>query len=478
MGAVPPPPGSGGQRRMSLGGAEGSCVDVLVTDSERKTPKYLVAAAQGCAALTPQWVHDCCAASRLLAPGTKAGYMLRPPALQLRDQPVLHGVRVHLAGEARFRETFGAIVRHGGALLLDHVEAAAGGGGGAVSEAAVDVVLYDGELTAAERERALRDVQRAARRLRIPVHDHEWVVSVLLSAQLPDGFLPTTGKASQEGAGVCSPEVGGRAGGRRSGRRSSAALRQQPQQQQQQGVQGAGRAPSQEAAPAGQQQQQQQARKRARHETTPTAQQSPAPAAAAAAAAAAATATPPPSSPALTPGPATSPAPAAGPSASAVSAPITWLGAPLPAPAGATAAAQHRQHYAGFTKAGTTIKLGDCVLLPPGPADSLPVVARIEALWQEVPSDGVPRQLARCARFYRPSETIFPLGGPGGQQQVFSSGHVEERVALAAVVGRCWVVMAGAGLPRGAVPACVFHCSFHYNHVDMTLGAAVAGGTR
>jgi hypothetical protein len=324
----------------------------------------------------------------------------------------------------------------------------------------------------------------------VPVYDHEWLVAVLLAAQLPEGLQPAgaRGGLSQDAAGAApalpSPEVAGR-GGRRSGRGAAAAAAAAPgqqhrQQQQQQQEPPAGRQQqqqqlvgpglsSQEAPATEEPPQQQQRRKRARHSGTPRAL---APAAAAA-----------------TPEPATTPA--AGLAAARLATPgtgtgtagaISWVGEPLAPPAGAAAAPTalaHRRHYGAFRRDGATLRVGDCALLLPRPGEQLPLVVRIDALWQETPSDGAPRQLARCTRFYWPQETIFPVGGAAGEgpRHLFVSGHVEEHVPLAALGGKCWVVAAsgpgGAGaVPRGAPADRVFQCGFFYDQEAMTLGAA------
>jgi hypothetical protein len=314
----------------------------------------------------------------------------------------------------------------------------------------------------------------------VPVHDHEWLVSVLLSAQLPVGLQPAGagGVLSQAAAaaaagGLPSPEVAGR-GGRRSGRgaAAAAAAAQQHGQQQEEAPAARQQQPgpsSQEEAPQQQQQQQQGQqgrRKRARHSGTPRAL-------------APASATP---EPAATPAAGlAAPAPAATPGTAAAA--VGWVGEPLAPPADAPAAPTalaHRQHFGAFRRDGATLRVGDCALLLPRPGEQLPLVVRIDALWQETPSDGAPRRLARCTRYYWPQETIFPVGGGAGEgpRHLFVSGHVEERVPLAALGGKCWVVAAGGAaggagaVPRGAPADRVFQCGFFYDHEAMTLGAA------
>jgi hypothetical protein len=56
----------------------------------------------------------------------------------------------------------------------------------------------------------------------------------------------------------------------------------------------------------------------------------------------------------------------------------------------------------GLLAGEVVVRVGDGVLLSPLPGEVVSQVVRIEQLWQEVPSDGRPRLLARCRRFYRP----------------------------------------------------------------------------
>ena len=42
----------------------------------------------------------------------------------------------------------------------------------------------------------------------------------------------------------------------------------------------------------------------------------------------------------------------------------------------------------------------------PLPGELYPRVVRLEALWSEQPSDGIPRMMARCTRFYRPQVCV------------------------------------------------------------------------
>ena len=52
---------------------------------------------------------------------------------------------------------------------------------------------------------------------------------------------------------------------------------------------------------------------------------------------------------------------------------------------------------------GDLIKVGDAVLLHMLPGDGAPRVARLQAVWSQVPKDGCERKLAQCCLFYRPS---------------------------------------------------------------------------
>ena len=56
----------------------------------------------------------------------------------------------------------------------------------------------------------------------------------------------------------------------------------------------------------------------------------------------------------------------------------------------------------GLHPGDVLVRLGEGVLLSRLPGEVVSQVVRIEQLWQEVPSDGRPRLLARCRRFYRP----------------------------------------------------------------------------
>lgn len=121
----------------------------------------------------------------------------------------------------------------------------------------------------------------------------------------------------------------------------------------------------------------------------------------------------------------------------------------------------------GVPAVDRTVRVGDCILLAPAPGEDAPRVLLLSALWQELPSDGVPRQLCRGRRFYHASETPFPF--PAGH--LLLSAHWEERVALAGVLDAVdvqWTLPGGLPPPAGQLPT-RFMCSFFYDHVAMTL---------
>lgn len=62
-------------------------------------------------------------------------------------------------------------------------------------------------------------------------------------------------------------------------------------------------------------------------------------------------------------------------------------------------------------QAGTLIKVGDAVSLRllPGDDPEEPRVARLQALWSQVPKDGRERMFAQCCLFYRPSVRLLLL---------------------------------------------------------------------
>lgn len=122
---------SSGARRLSVSSSEGRplraaaaatlaaamSVDVCIAPEERRTPKYLYAASQGCPVLTPEWVRACCAAGSVVVPTggkARARYVLRPPQPALRQAPVFAGLRMHVAGSRDFVEQFSKVLKHAG----------------------------------------------------------------------------------------------------------------------------------------------------------------------------------------------------------------------------------------------------------------------------------------------------------------------------------------------------------------------------
>jgi hypothetical protein len=154
-----------------------------------------------------------------------------------------------------------------------------------------------------------------------------------------------------------------------------------------------------------------------------------------------------------------------------------WLGEPLAAGAGPQSA--HRAYY-GAVDLGAgrgVVRVGDCVEMAALPGEAGPRIARIERLWAERSASGrPPAQLAATRRFFRPEETPFPVAG--ALPQLFASGLLEERVALAAVLRRVRVAGSaaggggadtGSGGAGGGAPA--FEARFWYDHDAMTLSA-------
>jgi len=147
---------------------------------------------------------------------------------------------------------------------------------------------------------------------------------------------------------------------------------------------------------------------------------------------------------------------------------IEWAGAPLQAAAGAGAASpgapQQLVSYGAFSLTGQpggqgrqVVRLGEFVLLRPPPCDCppggcacLPGVARVEALWQEVPSDGRPRRLASFRRFYRPQASRGGRQGWGGGRAVGGGEWRLRRVSMNATAAlQCQRMQGAAGLTIG-----------------------------
>jgi hypothetical protein len=232
-------------------------------------------------------------------------------------------------------------------------------------EGHADMLVVD---RAWEDSRALSALQRTARRLRVPCKDCEWVAGTLLAGSMPAEDVP---------------------------------CERRPMAQHKRGSRGAGQGPVSLPAAA------------AALAADLSAPSSGLPAAHPQLAATARVATPSPAS-ALLGSVALSARPslcmASGLSAEWVSPPIE--DASMGAAGGDLAAGlRHRTHYAAFKLLAPTVsregdgpvlRLGDCALLAPQPGEVVPQVVRLEALWEEVPSDGRRRMLARCRRFYRP----------------------------------------------------------------------------
>lgn len=489
----------GGEGGGGAGGAAGSSradgfPDIVICESsERRTCRLLSAVSRGAAVLTPQWVHDCVAAGRYLAPESDPDtHVIRPPQPSLRSHGLLAGLRVHLAGSTKFARDFGPVLVHAGALLMEQLEgqvavggAAAGhgarhGGLGAahVPEPAADLLFMElealedggakgtgsdsrkrksgggkhsgggGEASAAALQKRLQQLQRTARRLRVPVYGRGWLVDVVIDGRLPAALQQRVlgaGVPTPTGAGASGAAAGGGAigAGVTTGRAKKAAaaaawdttpagasssLEESEEEGGGPGGQevdaddlplrarlacggpsgrGAAAVPAAGAGPAAEgqgptasggsrvarrlqlagagPQHPAAAQPAAKPPLSPLPQRSPAPAAAAAAGV-------PQGRPCPTPAPQPPVAPAPK---------LSWLGAPVPPPAGLPPV-PHRTFYSGFQCGSCAVHVGECVELVPQPGEPQPRVVQLECLWAERPSDGVPRMLARAKRFYRP----------------------------------------------------------------------------
>jgi hypothetical protein len=90
-------------------------------------------------------------------------------------------------------------------------------------------------------------------------------------------------------------------------------------------------------------------------------------------------------------------------------------------------------------------------------------------------SCGTHAHLSSVAVFLFAQETIFPMPEP----HIFSSDHIEDRVPLAMVLGKCNIVtsLTHAAETRSSRQseqheACTFVCTLHYDYITMTLSAA------
>ncbi|KAL6751628.1 hypothetical protein V8C86DRAFT_670645 [Haematococcus lacustris] len=112
-----------------------------------------------------------------------------------------------------------------------------------------------------------------------------------------------------------------------------------------------------------------------------------------------------------------------------------------------------RVFHSGVAVQGVKLQLGDFAELVPQLGEPAPRIVRLDALWAELPADGLPRHLARATRMYRPEETVFNLPTvPGQPRLLFCSEHLEERVPLQCVVRKVEVAVqrpaVASGVPR------------------------------
>ncbi|GIL83890.1 hypothetical protein Vretifemale_12632, partial [Volvox reticuliferus] len=141
-------------------------------------------------------------------------------------------VRIHLAGDAAFKATFGRVLTVAGAIIMEQWEAAVPGApvvkNSFVVEPTVDLVMVDSAerappanaiATAADGAAAAADaaiafssyrlrpgvgtaaLRRAVRSLSIPVVDKEWAVAAILRGSLPPGFTLLSRKGTPQGQG-------------------------------------------------------------------------------------------------------------------------------------------------------------------------------------------------------------------------------------------------------------------------------------
>lgn len=98
-----------------------------------------------------------------------------------------------------------------------------------------------------------------------------------------------------------------------------------------------------------------------------------------------------------------------------------------------------------------TIRVGDFVEMVPGPGANQPLVAQVLALWKQV---GRPKEsclYGRFLRYYRFDETSLNhlgLKSADNRNRVYKTSHVEENVPLAAILSQCRVeVLSGVDAP-------------------------------
>lgn len=297
-----------------------------------------------------------------------------------------------------------------------------------ISEAAVDAIVLDAD-GATLPDKAVSELKRSARRLRVPVVDQEWAVNAIVSGQLPPELaaaaqrLAAEGNAPAAGGGLTqgelSPDVAPKR--RRLSSLQAPAAASTPAPAAQQGgevpvgpsclpldefrdpkdVQMAGNNCDAGLQPLGGAQGRGKANRRASLQGR-NRDSSAGGAAADAKAGAPAAGAPAPSCPpmaaepsrtvhegaaaaagrtddgSLAPRP-----PSTGAAPTSLTAPVQWIGEPLEPGAAGGAAARHRHHYAAVKIGPDVVRLGDCVELAPLPGEGSTRIVRVEKLWAE-----------------------------------------------------------------------------------------------
>ncbi|BDA40561.1 hypothetical protein COCOBI_01-2140 [Coccomyxa sp. Obi] len=159
---------------------------------------------------------------------------------------------------------------------------------------------------------------------------------------------------------------------------------------------------------------------------------------------------------------------------------LMWLGEPSKdPPAGLNMhASHHRTFYSAVAKGDAEMAVGDDVMVEML-GEEQPRVARLEALWSELPVDGCERLLARCRFYYRPSETSFMSSSK--PNELFASDHVEQRLPASTLLHKCTVLCA----PPGDMAAVLeryaslgphrYFCLYRYDHLGEALKPVPAG---
>jgi hypothetical protein len=391
-------------------------------------------------------------------------------------------------------------VQHAGGVVLQGWDMSVGSARQLVGQlqatgAEVVVTNADQQQQAAAAAAQLPGLQKAAQRLQIPVVDMDAVIQAVLQGQLSEELQAVVDSKQQheeeeEAGGVEQAEQQQQQRSIPRKRKSAvAAAPEQQQQQQQAGIKAgphkkrrmgvsaaADRTPSRLGlSPQMQQQQQQQQRAGSRPAgiTGGRAQGSPQQQ----------------HMPAASPGVRPAKAGQQQQQQQQIDRQVSWL-----QPAAGTAAAAggtspcapctsplscFRTHYQAFElrlpgapARRRVVRSGDFVLIAPSPGEpDTPRVVQITSLWQETPTDGVARLLARGRRFYHPSDTMYAMA----VDQVFMTEHVEERLPLAAVLDKCEVVFQAQrqqqqqqqeedeeGVRR-------FTCGIFYDHLTLML---------